>query len=113
MKLKANLRADAAILLTTLIWGSTFVITKDILDYWPPLAYMAVRMTFAALVFAALFPKTLTSASRSEWRAGATLGVLIGGGFAARASEPAYRAAPPETVDAMAAFAADDRRAAR
>src|SRR5215212_1915888 len=81
MKLKSNLAADGAILLTTLIWGSTFSVARGVLDYWPPLTYLAVRMPLAALVFAALFPRQVFGASRAAWRAGATLGALIGLGF--------------------------------
>jgi len=81
MKLKANLGADGAILLTTLIWGSTFAVSRGMLDYWPPLSYLAVRMPLAALLFAALFPRQLFRAKRDAWRAGATLGLLVGLGF--------------------------------
>ncbi|HEU4597408.1 MAG TPA: DMT family transporter [Pyrinomonadaceae bacterium] len=81
MRLNTDLRADGAILLTTLIWGSTFVIASDILGHWPPLAYLAVRMGLAALVFVALFARRVASADRATWRAGATLGLLMGVGF--------------------------------
>jgi drug/metabolite transporter (DMT)-like permease len=81
MKLKRNLGADAAILLTTLIWGSTFAVSRDILDYWPPLSYLALRLPLAALLFAALFPRRLFGATRDAWRAGAALGLLMGFGF--------------------------------
>ncbi|HEX8353873.1 MAG TPA: DMT family transporter, partial [Pyrinomonadaceae bacterium] len=81
MRLKAGLAADGAILLTTLIWGSTFAVARGVLDHWPPLSYLAVRMPLAALVFAALFPRQVFGATREAWRAGATLGLLIGLGF--------------------------------
>jgi drug/metabolite transporter (DMT)-like permease len=81
MKLKTNFAADGAILLTTLIWGSTFAVARGVLDSWPPLAYLALRMPLAALVFAALFPGQVFTASRAAWRAGGALGVLIGLGF--------------------------------
>lgn len=81
MKLKTNLAADGAILLTTLIWGSTFAVARGVLDSWPPLTYLAVRMPLAALVFAALFPRRVFGASRAAWRSGGALGVLIGLGF--------------------------------
>ena len=68
MKLKGNLAADGAILLTTLIWGSTFSVARGVLDHWPPLTYLAVRMPLAALVFAALFPRQVFGASRAAWR---------------------------------------------
>lgn len=81
MKLKTNLAADGAILLTTLIWGSTFAVARGVLDSWPPLTYLAVRMPLAALVFAALFPRQVFGATRAAWKAGAALGLLIGLGF--------------------------------
>jgi drug/metabolite transporter (DMT)-like permease len=81
MRLKSGLAADGAILLTTLIWGSTFAVARGVLDHWPPLSYLAVRMPLAALVFAALFPRQVFKATRAAWRAGATLGALIGLGF--------------------------------
>jgi drug/metabolite transporter (DMT)-like permease len=81
MRLNTDLRADGAILLTTFIWGSTFVVASDILGHWPPLAYLALRMALAALVFVALFPRRVASAGRGTWRAGATLGLLMGVGF--------------------------------
>ena len=43
MRMKSNLAADGALMLTTLIWGSTFFMAKDILGVWPPMAYMFVR----------------------------------------------------------------------
>src|SRR5215218_5548179 len=81
MRLKTGLAADGAILLTTLIWGSTFAVARGVLDQWPPLTYLAVRMPLAALVFAALFPRQVFHAPRGAWRAGATLGALIGFAF--------------------------------
>jgi drug/metabolite transporter (DMT)-like permease len=81
MKLKTNLAADGAILLTTVIWGSSFSVSRGVLDHWPPLTYLAVRMPLAALLFAALFPRQVFKASREAWRAGAALGALIGVGF--------------------------------
>jgi drug/metabolite transporter (DMT)-like permease len=81
LKLKSNLGADAAIFLTTLIWGSTFAVSRDVLDHWPPLSYLALRLPLAALLFAALFPRRLFGAGRDAWRAGAALGLLMGFGF--------------------------------
>lgn len=81
MRLKTNLAADGAILLTTLIWGSTFAVARGVLDHWPPLTYLAARLPLAVLLFAALFPRQFFKASREAWRAGATLGLLMGLGF--------------------------------
>ena len=77
MKLKADLKADAVLVLTTIIWGSTFPFTKDILDRWPPVAYLVVRMAVSAVLLALLFRRQLACARRAEWRAGVTLGLLM------------------------------------
>jgi drug/metabolite transporter (DMT)-like permease len=81
------------LMLTTLIWGSTFFMAKDILTVWPPMAYMFVRFVAAALLLAAMFPRRLAQARREEWRAGATLGVLMGLGFGLQAAGQVYTTA--------------------
>jgi drug/metabolite transporter (DMT)-like permease len=93
MKLKSNLAADGALMLTTLIWGSTFFMAKDILAVWPPMAYMFVRFLAAALLLAAMFPRRLARARREEWRAGITLGLLMGVGFGLQAAGQVYTTA--------------------
>jgi drug/metabolite transporter (DMT)-like permease len=85
MRLKSTLVADAALMATTLIWGSTFVVAKDILERWPPIAYIALRFALAALVLAALFPQQIVRARVREWKAGVGLGLLMGGSFAVQA----------------------------
>lgn len=90
MRLRANFAADAALVTTTLIWGSTFVMAKDILAHWPPVAYLACRFALAALVLAALSGRGLVRAQREVWRAGLALGLLVGGGFALQAAGLVY-----------------------
>ena len=48
--------ADLALLLVTLIWGSTFVMVKDAVASYPVFAFLALRFSFAAL---ALLPLAL------------------------------------------------------
>jgi drug/metabolite transporter (DMT)-like permease len=93
MRLKSNWAADGALMLTTLIWGSTFFMAKDILGVWPPMAYMFVRFAGAALLLAAMFPRRLAEARGAEWRAGATLGLLMGVGFGLQAAGQVYTTA--------------------
>lgn len=93
MKLKSNLAADAALMLTTLIWGSTFFMAKDILTHWPPIAYLVFRFALAAVLLAALFPRQVSLARAAEWRAGVCLGLLVGGGFALQAAGQIYTTA--------------------
>jgi drug/metabolite transporter (DMT)-like permease len=47
---RRQLRADAALLLVTLIWGSTFVMVKNAVASFPVFSFLALRFAFAALV---------------------------------------------------------------
>jgi drug/metabolite transporter (DMT)-like permease len=58
----------------TLLWGSTFVITKDVIRSLAPLPYLIVRFTVGALVLGAIFPRALRP-SRITVRDGALLGL--------------------------------------
>ena len=98
MRLRAHLAADAVLVVVTLIWGSTFVFGKDVLDRWPPISYMAVRLALAALLLAALFGGRVKRAGREAWKAGAALGLLVGVGLAGQAVGLAY------TTPAKSAF---------
>lgn len=93
MRLKSNLAADGALVLTTLIWGTTFVMAKEILAQWPPLAYTALRFAVASLLLVAIFRRTLLGASRAAWRAGALLGFLMGAGFSVQAAGQVFTTA--------------------
>ena len=46
---RRQLIADAALLLVTLIWGSTFVMVKDAVAHFPVFSFLALRFAFAAL----------------------------------------------------------------
>ena len=82
MRLKNNLAANGAIIVTTMIWGSTFVVAREILEVWPPFAYLAWRFTMAAGLLFLLFPREFLRARAREWKAGAVLGILMSTGIA-------------------------------
>jgi len=46
---RRQLLADAALLVVTAIWGSTFVIVKDAVAAYPVFSFMALRFAFAVL----------------------------------------------------------------
>ena len=66
---------DLALVLTTLVWGSTFIVVKDVLAGIAPLHFVALRFTIAgiALLVAALV--TRARFDRATWRAGALAAV--------------------------------------
>ncbi len=77
-------------MLTTLIWGSTFVIAKEIVESFPPLAYITIRFVLAAAILLLIFPGQAIGARKVEWKAGAILGLLMGVGFALQAVGQVY-----------------------
>jgi drug/metabolite transporter (DMT)-like permease len=93
MRLKSNLAADGALVVTTLVWGTTFFMAKDILAYWSPLSYMTFRFVVASLILMAMFWRKFARASRAARRAGALLGLLMGTGFALQAAGQVYTTA--------------------
>jgi drug/metabolite transporter (DMT)-like permease len=93
VRLKSNLAADGALVLTTLVWGTTFFMAKDILAHWSPLAYMTLRFTVASLILVLIFWRQFARAGREAWRAGALLGLLMGTGFALQAAGQVYTTA--------------------
>lgn len=80
--LSRQLQADLWLALVALIWGSTFVVVKGELEHIGPMAFVALRFTFAFLIMVLLARRSLL---RSSWRqvaAGLLIGVFLFGGYA-------------------------------
>lgn len=75
-------RAETYLFLVTFVWGSTFIITKDLLGSIPPYAYIAIRFLTGALLFGAFAFKALRRWNLRTFRHGAVLGILLFAGFA-------------------------------
>ncbi len=78
----AQRRAEALLLGATVIWGSTFVVTKGLLDETSPLIYTSIRFLLAALIVALLFRRRVFSAREGVALPGIILGLLLFAGFA-------------------------------
>lgn len=75
-------RADRYLLAITLIWGSTFTITKFTLNELPPLQLQGTRFLAAAVMVGIYTWRDIKTTSTRSLRAGLILGVLLGAGFA-------------------------------
>lgn len=70
-----QVRAESLLLLTTLIWGTTFVVVKLSLSSVSPMLYVGLRFGLAAILYAAVFYKRLFP---MPWRVvGASLGISL------------------------------------
>jgi drug/metabolite transporter (DMT)-like permease len=81
MPLGRTTAATGALIGATVIWGSTFVVTKRSLAEMTPEVFLAWRFGLAAVVLLALRPRRVRLLSgRDRWRSG-VLGLLLAGGF--------------------------------
>src|SRR5438552_17168499 len=80
---RRQLRADAALVGVTFIWGSTFVLVKAIIQQVPAMEMLAARFAIAAV------PLLLFITLQRRWRGyswrelgwGALIGVVLGLGY--------------------------------
>ena len=76
-------RADVALLAVSAIWGTTFALLRDSLRLIHPAELMAIRFSLAAVLLAAIFPKTVPS-MRPALRSGLWLGLWLTAGYFAQ-----------------------------
>lgn len=74
----------AILILITLIWGTTFTVTKSSLDHVPPLYFLAWRFSIASLGLLLLNLRALPALSRDELVGGIILGAAMATGFIAQ-----------------------------
>ena len=74
-------RAELALLSTTFVWGSTFVVVKLISNDISSALFIAVRFGIGALLFLALLAKQLSSIQARTWKRGIFLGGMLGVGI--------------------------------
>ena len=72
--------ATLGLLALTAVWGSTFVLIKDVVGRMPVADFLAVRFVIAALVMLALFARPVWRMSRQQILRGLLLGVIYGAG---------------------------------
>lgn len=78
---KYGLLAKVALLVATLIWGSTFIIFKDAMGDIPPLFILAFRYLTATVLLSAVFFKKLRLLNKTYIWQGALLGVFLSAAY--------------------------------
>jgi len=71
----------AALLLTTLIWGTSFVVLKSTLDSVPTLYILAFRFSGAAILMLPFILKDIKKLDKKYIMNGALMGVFLFGGY--------------------------------
>ncbi len=70
--------ATGLLILLTAVWGSTFFLIRDLVTTVPPVDFLAIRFTIAALLMVVVFWRPMSRLGRGEWLAGLGLGGLYG-----------------------------------
>ncbi|HHV62335.1 MAG TPA: DMT family transporter [Firmicutes bacterium] len=78
---KARAWADASLLIVTLIWGSAFVLVKDVVQTVPPIVLVATRFLAATVLFGIVMARRLRFINRRLLAAGSLIGVILFSGF--------------------------------
>ena len=78
-----QLKADVTLLLVVIIWGSTFVITKDAIQHIQTYNFLTLRFVLAALLLA-LFSSKATRFGPDYSKNGVILGLMLLAGMPSR-----------------------------
>ena len=80
----AQRRAEAALIVNTIIWGATFVVVKQALRDVSPVLFLALRFTLATVVLLVLFRGSWSHPRNPRWSlaGGALAGVFLFSGYA-------------------------------
>ena len=70
--------ATGLLVALTAVWGSTFFLIHDLVVTVPPVDFLAVRFTIAAVLMTGLFWRPLCALTRRDWIASVGLGGLYG-----------------------------------
>jgi drug/metabolite transporter (DMT)-like permease len=89
-------RAEAALMVNTLIWGATFVLVKQALGDVSPILFLALRFSLATVVLLVLFRGSWSHPRNPRWSltGGALAGVFLFSGYAFQTIGLQYTSAP-------------------
>ncbi|OPJ56287.1 DMT family transporter [Alkalithermobacter paradoxus] len=80
--MKKQLKADLALLLVTIIWGSTFVLTKNALESLETYNFLAIRFVIAFVVSSIVFWKNMKNINKNTLKYGFLVGILLFSAYA-------------------------------
>jgi drug/metabolite transporter (DMT)-like permease len=70
-------KAEAVLILITMIWGGTFLIVKHAMTFSGPMFFVGLRFAAAAIIVALFSLNTLRGMTRTEFKAGVAIGAAI------------------------------------
>ncbi|KXZ40390.1 Permease of the drug/metabolite transporter (DMT) superfamily [Alkalithermobacter thermoalcaliphilus JW-YL-7 = DSM 7308] len=80
--MKKQIKADLALLLVTIIWGSTFVLTKNALESLQTYNFLAIRFIIAFAVSSIVFWKNMKTINKNTLKYGFLVGIILFSAYA-------------------------------
>lgn len=80
MKTRKELLPVLALLVASAIWGSTFIVIKDLVNQISPYDMLGVRYVITSVIMAVMFFPILIKADKDTWRHGMIVGLVFGVG---------------------------------
>ncbi|SET29458.1 EamA-like transporter family protein [Natronincola peptidivorans] len=77
-----QLKADLALLGVTIIWGSSFILSKNSLDHLATYNFLAIRFIISALLSSIIFYKNIISIKKDTLKYGFLIGIILFTGYA-------------------------------
>lgn len=81
-----QIKADLSILFITIVWGSSFILMKNLLDYTPVFTYLSLRFLLASIILCLLFFKRLKNITPNALKQGSLIGLFLFAGMALQVS---------------------------
>lgn len=77
-----QLKADLSLLAVTVVWGSSFVLTKNSLDHLSTYNFLAIRFILASVVSALIFYKNMININKNTIKYGILIGIILFAAYA-------------------------------
>lgn len=91
--MRTSLKADLAILSITVVWGSSFIIMKNLVEAVGVFAYLTLRFTVAAVLLSAIFHRQVAGTKPRDLLHGGVIGLLLFLGMGLQVTGLQYTAA--------------------
>jgi drug/metabolite transporter (DMT)-like permease len=79
--LSRRLRAELALVGIAAIWGATFTVMQDAIEFLPVMTFLAYRFVVAALLVLPVVRRELRTLPAAGWAAGLGMGVFLTAGY--------------------------------
>lgn len=86
-------KADLSILSITIVWGSSFILMKNLLDYTPVFAYLSLRFLLASVILCLMFFRRLKNITPRTLKMGSLVGLTVFAGMALQVTGLQYTTA--------------------